>query len=555
MTVFKSLLAVRLRSLAGLYFGGKKQRKTVGILVTLLLVTLCFLALFAIQSTGVLYLCVAYDGLWLFPILFIAFGLLLSVFGSILAAKAELFEAKDNEALLAMPISPTQILLSRMVSLFLTSLYYTAMPMLPAGVVLAVFALFGGAPVSFFGCLFYFLLIPATALLGMTVSVFLGYVIAWISSRVRNQKILKAIFAVLFFIGAMLLYFVFVFSVAADEGNFDTIFATLTSLRKTPLYLIGATVSEGSFLAFLLSFTVMILPFFLVLLLLKKTGKTIFTATDATPHTAYKRRTLKQASPFVSFYKKELLSLISTPSYLMNGVAGGLLSIIFSILLIVAAPSVDEFMNNILADPSLGEMIGFFDGVDGFRLQFLLPVLSSFFVAYASMNSITASAISLEAKTFPLLKSMPISPSTVLIAKLLNGLTFTLPPLLVAMTVLSVVFRFSALATVLALLLAVCASVFYAAYGLFINLFLPKFDWENITAVVKNSASVAITVMTALLGGLLLTGITVAFAIFSLGIVAMVLQILLYLVLTLLLLRYFCHGGTRRFLKMTGSDE
>jgi ABC-2 type transport system permease protein len=54
--------------------------------------------------------------------------------GSIFAAKAQLYEAKDNELLLSMPIPPSAILASRMLTLLLINLAFDLMIAVPAGI-------------------------------------------------------------------------------------------------------------------------------------------------------------------------------------------------------------------------------------------------------------------------------------------------------------------------------------------------------------------------------------------------------------------------------------
>ena len=65
---------------------------------------------------------------------FFCFLLCLMLLGSVFTAKAQLFEAKDNAQLLAMPIPPGQILFSRMASLILINGFFQLTVAVPAAV-------------------------------------------------------------------------------------------------------------------------------------------------------------------------------------------------------------------------------------------------------------------------------------------------------------------------------------------------------------------------------------------------------------------------------------
>ena len=72
---------------------------------------------------------------WLYFAIMGIVGILLSFIGSVMMTKSQLYDAKDNELLLSMPISPGQILAGRLLSLLLLNYIYQSFVMIPAGVI------------------------------------------------------------------------------------------------------------------------------------------------------------------------------------------------------------------------------------------------------------------------------------------------------------------------------------------------------------------------------------------------------------------------------------
>ena len=80
------------------------------------------------------------------------------IFGTVFTAKAQLFEAKDNELLLSLPVRPRDILASRMVSLLLWNLLFGVLVAVPA-----LLAWTQAARLPALGFVSFILLLPALA--------------------------------------------------------------------------------------------------------------------------------------------------------------------------------------------------------------------------------------------------------------------------------------------------------------------------------------------------------------------------------------------------------
>ncbi len=208
--ILKHLISIRLQSvLSGLtaHDRGSGTRKAgrgakASVAVLFVFVFAVFLLLFAqvfltlrdpfVQS-GMGWLYFGFMGLMVF---------LLGFIGSVFLTQTQLFESKDNELLLSMPISPRTILASRLLSLLGINYLYELLIALPCGIVYCMeYRVSAGGVILF---LLSCLLLP---LLVLTCSALFGWIIAAVSSRMRRKNIVTMVLTIVLFLGYM--YFCF----------------------------------------------------------------------------------------------------------------------------------------------------------------------------------------------------------------------------------------------------------------------------------------------------------------------------------------------------------
>ncbi len=118
---------------------------------------------------------------WLYFAMAGTVALALSMLGSVFMTQAQLYDAKDNELLLSMPIPPKYILLTRIAMLFTTTAGYTLAVLLPA---FGIYAFsYGASATMIIGWLFTFV---ALSLISQSVCCALGWVLHKLLSRLRN---------------------------------------------------------------------------------------------------------------------------------------------------------------------------------------------------------------------------------------------------------------------------------------------------------------------------------------------------------------------------------
>ena len=113
--------------------------------------------------------------------------------GSVCTAQQQLFAARDNELLLAMPIKPKFILGARMVMLLLINYALELIVLLPALVAWGMQIGFTGAGIA--AAVLSALLLP---LLVMCFTCLFAWILAAISSRMRNKTIITMVLYLIF---------------------------------------------------------------------------------------------------------------------------------------------------------------------------------------------------------------------------------------------------------------------------------------------------------------------------------------------------------------------
>ena len=205
--MLKTLLKVQFAALkASLLRSRRKQAKggtgrTIGFAVLFLYVIICFFIMFGSMFSSI---CMPLHELGLGWLYFAIAGLMafmLTFIGNVFATQTQLFDAKDNELLLSMPIAPKFILGSRMLLLLALDLGYVLLVMGPAGVVYCM-----NYPVTALSVAYF---IISTLLLPLMVQAFsclVAWVISLISSKMRNKNIITMVVSLLFLAAYFYLY-------------------------------------------------------------------------------------------------------------------------------------------------------------------------------------------------------------------------------------------------------------------------------------------------------------------------------------------------------------
>ena len=461
------LLRARWAALCSSLLGGVRGKHKVrtilfGLLMVYVLVV--FVAMSALLFGG-LWSPLSQAGLsWLYYALaglsVAAMNVLLGMF----LAQSQLFEARDNELLLSMPIPPKNILMSRML-LLLGMGYVTELVILAPAAVMAWLS----SPPSAQGVILYLLCLLLLPFLPLALSCLLGWGLAALSGRMRHKSLAVVVLSLLLMAG----YFIVL-------GRFNTYLTLLLTqgaalaagVRRAlyPAYCFGMAIAQGDWGAFFAFAACSLVPFFLVYALLSRRFIKIVTTRRGIKKQRYQARELSVSSAVWAMVKKELTHLVSNPMYLLNGALGAVFLVAAGVLL-----AVYRDMPALLS----AQIPGFDAG----------PYAVLILCVLVCTNIISAPSISLEAKTLWMLKSFPVDPGQVLFSKAYAHILVCLPAGLLASLSCCLFLVNGFWMRALVLLAPMVMSVLCGLWGVAANLWFPKFDWLNETAVIKQGIS------------------------------------------------------------------
>ena len=479
--MIKALLRVRFKALLAAFTSQarQKKKKSTGMMI-LFAVLYLYLGVVLCGASGLVFHTLAepYHALgldWLYFALAGLAALGFSIFGSVFTTQSQLYDAKDNDLLLAMPVPPRMILLSRMSPLLALNLLFGGIVFLPAAVVHAV--LFGFSPAKL---LLQLLCLLCITLLSQAVSCLLGWLLHLLLSRM-NKSVASMLYMILF----RGLYFYLYPQASSILSSLSLSGESIAGTFKTwvwPLYAMGAGCT-GGWLPELAFAAICCAAFGLVYGFLSLTF-----LQSATSRRTGKRRQLdihqlKTASAGQAMTRKELKRFLGTPVYLTNMGIG-------LILLTALAIAGLVFRGTILAQ--LGEAAAML------RPYFSL-VICAVLAFTVSMVCISAPSVSLEGKNLWILRSMPVSARQILRAKLDFHCLLCAPLAGVCGIILAAGYGCSIWEVILTGLVPALLSVVCGLLGLVCGLKWARFDWLSEAYPCKQSVAILV-VMFSMMG-------------------------------------------------------
>ena len=453
----------------------------------------------------------------------------LSFFLTAFTAKSELFEAKDNELLLAMPIRPRLIFLSRMAVLMGTEYLISLIVMVPAGLAWFFTAGFNAVTLILY-CLASLLLPLCSAGLACLV----GWLLARLTARARNKTLVTMVFSLLF----LAVYFVLYFNANAYLQkllqNYQALAGGMMGWGFL-FYWYGAGIAAADPLLLLGFAAVCLAVLALTVYLLGRS----FLKVTATGTAKRKKKSsaaqpqLRRSTLSAALLKKEFKRFTSSAIYMMNCGLGLILSVIAAVALLLNADAIRGFLQ-------------IFSFLTPTELALAASIVLSFL---ASMDIITAPSISLEGKNLWILRTAPVPAGKILSAKLQLHLCLCAPVSLLLSVAAGIVLQSDLLGWLALVLVPQLFVLLVGVFGLMMNLLLPKLDWTNEAVPVKQGMSGFVTMMStmvfivlAVMGFLFLvmSGILSATVFFALVIAVAVIWLLLSWL-------WLCKRGPKRF--------
>ena len=488
--MLKALLKKQFLELNQFYFQNRKtgkRRSRGGIIGTVIGYAAIFI--FISVSVGVLAALFADAMLpagldWLYFAILSLLAVFLGVFGGVFNTYASLYNAKDNELLLSMPVPPGKILLSRMFGVYLMGLMYEAIVFVPAVIVYWIM----GNPTAL-AVIFQILLVFLLGVFVLTLTCALGWVVALIASRIRNKSFITVLFSLTFFA----VYYVVYFKASAYLQEISLHLQEISDTMRGglyPFYALGQAAS-GKVLPMVLVTLVILGLFVLTWFILARSFRRIVTANRGEKKAVYKEKEVKTTSVQSALLHKEFKRLTSSPTYMLNCALGVILMPILAVAALIKMSAIREIVGSFsAAAPEVADLIP--------------VIICGVMVLMAGMNDMTSPSISLEGKNLWIVQSMPVEPMDVLSAKIKMHRILSIIPAAVCTAVLCFVLEVEVSTSIILLVTVALFNMLSADLGLILNLKNPNLTWTNEAVPVKQSITVLIMVLGSMVLGVLL---------------------------------------------------
>lgn len=420
-------------------------------------------------------------GFALMAMISVAFGVFVGAF----SAYSTIYEPKDNDLLLSMPIKPQCILAARLLNCYAAAFFIQALVLVPTALAyVADNALTVGFALLFAVALLF---LP---LLTLTLSCALGYLLALAMAHVTNKSFVTTLLSLVFLAAYYYIYFQAQKYINYVFDNSAAVGATVKT-AFFPFYCMGRAVL-GDFKNLLLFLAISVLPFSGIYALLSASFIKLATAKRGKRKKQYVAGNVKSASPFAALFRKEVSHFLHSSVYLLNTGMPSLLMIVAAAFAVIKSDDLTLLCRELSVAFGDSALTLIFCGILG---------------GLVSLGTITAPSVSLEGNYIYVLKSMPVSGFTVAASKVALHLLFTSVPSFLLSVVILVISKLDAPHSFLLIVFSQAFPLFTACLGLILNFKLPNFTWTNESVAVKQSASVVISMfapIALLIGGVLL---------------------------------------------------
>ena len=446
-----------------------------------------------------------------------------------------IFNCKDDQLLLSLPIKKNVVLFVRLFKFYVFELMFNTLFLLP--VILAYILFVKVTAISFYiTTIIMLLLLPVIPII---LSCILGFISSYISSKFKYKNIVEIIMSFIYLLSFMYLY-------TKGDKIMEYIMNNASSLNDmiTKIYYPAGIYSSLAtnfklldlLIFIIINISLLAIAIYILSLFYFKINSNLKEITK-TKSNNNKDLVIKSSSKTISLIKKELNTFFNIPIFFVNA---GFAMVLYIIMCIVIITKFDGLINAI---NSSGLLI-----ISNSLIINNMPLIIFALISLtAYTTSITSSMISLEGKNINILKSLPIKVKDILKSKILACLLITTPILLLGTLLLIIKFKINIINALILLLLTIIIPLVNHLLGLIINLKHPKLDFDSPTDVVKQSASVFISTM---LGGFLaLASIGIVLAIFNKYNVTIFLLIALslYLIIDFILYKLLNKIGQKEF--------
>ncbi|MGL5693675.1 MAG: putative ABC transporter permease subunit, partial [Peptostreptococcaceae bacterium] len=394
-------------------------------------------------------------------------AVLFSLFTTLYKSSSYLFEARDFEMLISLPIKESTILVSKIFMLLISNYLFTAPFIFITGIVYAMKMDMG--IIYYINLVLMFLCIP---LIPMMISSVVSFLLGSISSKMRFKN------AVLI-IGSIVLLVGYLGIVSQLETIGKTILENSSSIIEgvKKIYFMSFYYVEGLVNTDLLSTIKFItISFGLFIIFSALFGKQYRVINGKMKESykvnKYEEKELKTSNVIQALFEKEVKRYLSSYIYVLNTSVGMIMLMVFTGgLVIFGADKVSQILQLNL------------------DLTFMKVQILGVILFCVVMTCTTYCSISLEGKNLWIVKSLPIKEMDIFKSKIKLNLLMNMPISIICFLMISFKMKFEPNFIIVGSLVIGAMAVLIALLGLYLNLLYPNLDWKNEVAVVKRSFS------------------------------------------------------------------
>lgn len=452
-------------------FKSERRKKTLkGLIIGIIIIYILFYVYFIANSLMPSFVLIN-KPLYLLALLFSICSLYI-FFANLFKIKNILFDFKDYDLLMSLPIKRSMIIISKMVSLYITNLLCTLIIMIPGYI---AYIRYASLPNHFL----FFLLLLAIPIVPILASSVFGIIVSWLTSFFKNKKIGSYIvylsIIILVFFGMYKINGLDEMAIVNNSINIVDNFNKYYILTN-----IFITLLEGFNLISLFAFIIIPLGLFVLFIIFINKGYLVLREKllkqNVKSDYILKRYTINR--PLISLYKKEIKRYISSPLYVINTSFG-------CIIVILLIMSILIFNDNVI---SRFEKITNLNEIIKNNIFMILSLI-------CVVSSTTNSSISLEGKSLWIMKMLPVSTNNIFISKIMVNLTILIPTIIIASTFFGIYLHLPFIEFLFLFLIMLAYSLFASINGIIINLIFPKLDYDSEIRVIKQSMSVFISIL------------------------------------------------------------
>ena len=237
-----------------------------------------------------------------------------------------------------------------------------------------------------------------------------------------------------------------------------------------------------------------------------------------------KELTYKVKNANMSYLSKEFKVLFKTPAFFSNCL---IINFIWPFFIAIIFFLYDKtgFLKNILNS--------YHNNDYSTHVMFILAVMMTSILITAT-NSIASSSISREGNSFMYMKVIPLSYKKQIILKVISSIIISFTALFLTIIVLSIIYNFGVLNTILYILLSFISVVFISILGVFLDTVNPKLVWDDEINALRGNHNVFINMAFSILISGFLLGIILLLKYINVGIaIAFIISFILVISFTI----------------------